>query len=67
MHAEHLYFSCLFTFRQYAPGNLSILEIWMIHTSNSGYLYMNYYLHIFFPLMHFDITCITDTYDLLVN
>jgi hypothetical protein len=27
MHAEHLYCSCLFTFRQYAPGNLSILEI----------------------------------------
>jgi hypothetical protein len=25
----------------------------MIDTSNSGYLYMNYFLHIFFPLMYF--------------
>jgi hypothetical protein len=33
-------------------------------TSNSGYLHMNYYLHIFLPLMHFYIKCIT--YDLLV-
>ena len=31
----------------------------MINTSNSGYLYMNYYLHIFLPLMHFYIKCIT--------
>jgi hypothetical protein len=23
-----------------------------ITNSNTGYLYMNYYLHIFFPLMH---------------
>jgi hypothetical protein len=52
MHAELLYSSCLFTFRQNSPGNLSILEIWMINTSNSGYLYMNYYLHIFFLLIH---------------
>jgi hypothetical protein len=34
----------------------------MINTSNSGYLYMN--LHIFLPLMHFYIKCIT--YDLSV-
>ena len=36
----------------------------MINTSNSGYLYMNYYLHIFLSLMHFYIKCIT--YDLSV-
>ena len=36
----------------------------MINTSNSGYFYMNYYLHIFLPLMHFYIRCIT--YDLSV-
>ena len=34
----------------------------MINTNNSGYLYMN--LHIFLPLMHFYIKCIT--YDLSV-
>ena len=34
----------------------------MINTNNSGYLYMN--LHIFHPLMHFYIKCIT--YDLSV-
>jgi hypothetical protein len=39
-----------------------VLEI--INPSNSGYLYMNYYLHIFIPLMHIYIQCIT--YDLLV-
>ena len=33
-------------------------------TSNSGYVYMNYYLHMFLPLMHFYIKCIT--YDVLV-
>ena len=36
----------------------------MINTSNSGYLYMNYYLHMFIPLMHIYIQC--TTYDLLV-
>ena len=36
----------------------------MINTSNSGYLYMNYYLHVVIPLMHSYIQCIT--YDLLV-
>jgi len=36
----------------------------MINTSNSGYLYMKYYLHIFLPLMHFYIKCII--YDLSV-
>jgi hypothetical protein len=43
-----------------------IIEIiyWMINTSNSGCLYMNYYLHIVLPLMYLYIKCITD--DLLV-
>ena len=36
----------------------------MINTSNSGYLYMNYYFHIYIPLMHIYIQCIT--FDLLV-
>ena len=36
----------------------------MINTSNSGYLYMNYYFHIYIPLMYIYIQCIT--YDLLV-
>ena len=35
-----------------------------MNTSNSGYLYMNYYLHISPPLMHFYIKCII--YDLSV-
>ena len=36
----------------------------MINISNIGYLYMNYYLHISPPLMHFYTKCIT--YDLSV-
>ena len=36
----------------------------MINTSNAGYVYMNYYLHMFLLLMHFYIKCIT--YDVLV-
>ena len=31
----------------------------MINTSNSGYVFIIYYLHIFLPLMHLYITCIT--------
>jgi len=40
--------------------------IWNMNdnTSNSGYFYMNYYLHIFLPLMHVYIKYIT--YDLSV-
>jgi hypothetical protein len=41
-----------------------VYEIWMINSSNSGYFYMNYYIHIFLPLMHFYIKCIT--YDMSV-
>ena len=37
----------------------------MINTSNCGYLYMKYYLHILLPLMPFYIKCIT--YDLSVT
>ena len=36
----------------------------MINTSKSGYVFMNYYLHMFLPLMHFYVECIT--YDVLV-
>ena len=36
----------------------------MPNTSNSGYLYMKYYLHILPPLMHFYIKCITYDYSI---
>ena len=36
----------------------------MPNTSNSGYLYMKYYLQILPPLMHFYIKCITYDYSI---
>ena len=38
----------------------------MINTSNSGYLYMKYYLHIFLPLMPFYIKRITYDFSVIV-
>ena len=38
----------------------------MINTSNSGYLYMKYYLHIFLPLMLFYIKRITYDFSVIV-
>jgi len=39
----------------------------MINISNSGYLYMKYYLHIFLPLMPFHIKRITYDFSVIVS